>query len=171
MDPPQAKHRRLPEVMLGTVKERIRKLLIAQKATVLVSSAACGADLLALEAAGELRLRRHVVLPFPRHVFKKVSVVDRPGDWGERYDQIIDEVQRDGKVLELNYSEDDQTAYSATNIAVLSEATRIAGEMNEPVSAVVVWDRKSRGQDDYTEQFQKHARERHLLVTEVQTIE
>ena len=171
VDPPNAKQTRFPATMLGTVRDRIRKLLSAEKATVLVSSAACGADLLALEAAGELRLQRHVVLPFPRHAFRKASVVDRGGDWGERYDRAIDEVERQGKLLVLHYSEDDPAAYAATNIAIMDEAEKVAREINEQVSAIGVWDGKSRGQDDYTEQFQKHARERGMSVREILTLE
>lgn len=171
VDPPDAKQIRFPATMLGIVKERIRKQLAAQRATVLVSSAACGADLLALEAAAELKLGRHVVISFPREAFKKSAVVDRPGDWGERYDQIIDEIERKGELVVLNYSADDPAVYAATNVALLDEAAKIAREKSESVSAVAVWDGKSRGKDDYTEHFMKHARELGMSVSEVLTLE
>ena len=49
--------------------------------SVLVCSAACGADLIALQAAGRVSLRRRIVLPFEPSRFRDSSVVDRPGDW------------------------------------------------------------------------------------------
>ena len=68
---------------------------------VVVSSAACGADLLALEQAGGLGLRRRVVIPFDRERFRAGSVVDRPGDWGGLYDSILDAVGAQGDLVVL----------------------------------------------------------------------
>ena len=48
----------------------------------LIRSAACGADLLALDIAGEFGVERHVVLPFAVQAFRASSVTDRPGEWG-----------------------------------------------------------------------------------------
>ena len=153
------------------VKERISKLLREQKATTLACSAACGADLLALEAAGELRIERRVVLPFPREVFRRTSVVDRPGNWGERYDQVLDDVERQGNLIVLGYSENSEAAYPATNEAILNEGARIARATNQPLTAIVVWNGKSRGQGDLTEHFQQHAQKRHLTIEEVRTLD
>ena len=66
----------------------------------LVSSAARGADLLALEEAGNLGMRRRCIPPFNRKRFRETSVVDQPGDWGNLYERIVDAVEANG-VLEL----------------------------------------------------------------------
>jgi hypothetical protein len=171
VDSSDARESRFPADKIGIVKERIRKMFRAQQATALVSSAACGADLLALEAAHELEIRRRVVLPFTRDAFRRTSVVDRPGNWGKSYDRVLDDVQRKGDLVVLGYLEDDSAAYAATNRAILDEATIIARASGLPLTTVLVWDCKSRGPDDLTEQFQKEAQGRHLPVVEIPTVE
>lgn len=170
VDPPDAAESRFPLENIGIVKERIRKLFRGQQATTLVCSAACGADLLALEAAQDLEIRRRVVLPFTRDVFRRTSVVDRPGGWGKSYDLVLDDVQNKGDLVLLGYSENDPAGYTATNRAILDEATTIARASDLSLSAVIVWDCKSRGPDDLTEQFQKDAQGRHLPIIEIPTV-
>src|SRR5215470_15484511 len=148
VDAPNAKEPRFPSNKLDVVKERLHDLFTGRKATALVCSAACGADLLALQVAGDLGIRRSVVLPYKPDVFRRTSVVDRPGDWGEPYDRIIAQVQKTNNLVILGYAEDDPAAYSATNHAILDHATKIAREAKLPIAAVVVWDGKSRGKDD-----------------------
>jgi hypothetical protein len=41
------------------------------------SSAACGADIIASEVASEIGLRRRIVLPFARDLFRETSANDR----------------------------------------------------------------------------------------------
>jgi hypothetical protein len=103
------------------VRKRILDVLQAKGASALVSSAACGADLLALSAAGTLGLRRIVVLPFERAKFRETSVTDRPGDWASLYDTILDEVQKNGDLLVPNLKSDEE-AYVETNHVIVDEA-------------------------------------------------
>ena len=63
--------------------------MAAERAAVLVCSVACGADLVALEAAERLGRRRRIVLPFAAERFRMTSVTDRPGDWGPMFDRMI----------------------------------------------------------------------------------
>jgi hypothetical protein len=58
VDSSDARESRFPADKIDIVKERIRKTFRFQQATTLVCSAACGADLLALEAGDELEMRR-----------------------------------------------------------------------------------------------------------------
>jgi hypothetical protein len=171
VDPADATESRFPPDKVGVVKDRIRNIFECRQATTLVCSAACGADLLALEAAHELEIRGRIVLPFTREEFRRTSVVDRPGAWGESYDRALDDVQREGDLILLGYSEGDSAAYAATNRAILDEATTIARAADLPLIAVVVWDCKSRGTNDLTEQFQKDAQGRHFPVVEISTLE
>ena len=52
-------------------------------------SAACGADLLFLEAARELGCETHVVLPFPAEHFRRTSVDYAGADWIERFERAL----------------------------------------------------------------------------------
>jgi hypothetical protein len=161
---------RFPAANTQKVLERIRETLSTQGASVLVSSAACGADLLGLGAATQLGLRRRVVLPFSREMFRSTSVVDRPGDWGIQYDRILDDVERAGDLVVLGYGNGDANAYTATNEAILNQAGALANASQQRIIALVVWDGQSRGPDDITEHFLKEAVQRGIETYQVSTI-
>jgi hypothetical protein len=170
IDAPDAATPRFPVENAEVASRRIRELLETQGATALVSSAACGADLLALVEAGALGIRRRVVLPFDRERFREISVVDRPGEWGRLYDNVLDEVSSNGDVVMLNSKTEDDTAYAAANYAILDEADALARETGQPVSAALVWDGASRGSDDLTAAFGDAAKQRELHVFDVRTL-
>jgi hypothetical protein len=143
-------------------------MLRAQGATMLVSSAACGADLLALGEAGSLGMRRRIVLPFDRQKFRAESVTDRPGDWGLLYDQALHEVDEQD-LLVIQPSSDDK-AYADVNHAIVDQALSVGQQFSLPVVAALVWDGKSRGEGDLTEEFAVYARNKGVPVVEVMTI-
>jgi hypothetical protein len=80
---------RFPLSNVEEVRSRLAGAFVRLHAVGLVCSGACGADLVALEAAEQLGMRRRVVLPFVPDRFRKSSVVDRPGDWGRVFDRQI----------------------------------------------------------------------------------
>jgi hypothetical protein len=160
---------RFPLQNIEIVGERVMAMLRAQQATALVSSAACGADLIALSQAGSLGLRRRVVLPFEREHFRKSSVTDRPGDWGPLYDRLIDEVDARGDLVVLR-DMTEEMAYSLANQAILDEAVSLAIALDEPAAVALVWDGLSRGPGDITEEFGSEGRKRGLSVLEIKTI-
>ncbi len=166
VDALQAKQPRFPLQNVDRVRDDVRRLLQDKQATALISSAACGADLIALSEAGSLGLRRKVVLPFERARFRETSVVDRPGDWGALYDQIIDEVAARGDLLVLGKTEDDDP-YGATNKVILKEAVALAGQTQEAAGALLIWEGASRGKEDFTESFGAEARKLGLDVFEI----
>jgi len=151
------------------VRERVRELLAGKGASAVVSSAACGADLIGLGEAGTLGIRRRVVLPFGRGRFRETSVMDRPGDWGAVYDRILDQVEAVGDLLVLDIASEDDP-YAAANSVILDDAVALAKAADEPAGAVLVWDGVSRGDGDLTEDFGVQARKRGLPVMEVLTI-
>ena len=166
VDALQAKQPRFPLQNVDRVRDDVRRLLQDKQATALISSAACGADLIALSVAGSLGLRRKVVLPFEQERFRETSVVDRPGDWGTLYDQIIDEVEAKGDLLILGKTEDDDP-YGATNKVILKEAVALAGQTQEAAGALLIWEGASRGKEDFTESFGAEARKLGLDVFEI----
>jgi len=168
-DATDASRSRFPLQNVEYVSAAVHALLVQQGATALVSSAACGADLVGLTEAGNLALRRRIVLPFDRIKFRETSVVDRPGEWGKLYDTILDEVETKGDLVVLDATGDDDP-YSATNRAILDEGIAWGQLRGESVSAVLVWDGVCRGKDDYTDQFGAEARKRGLTVLAIPTI-
>jgi len=125
IDAPNAEIRRFPPENLELVRTRIRSFLQANPAALLISSAACGADLIALEEADAMGLQRRIVLPFHPQRFRVTSVTDRPGNWGVLYDRVVEEAQRKGELVILG-CEDESAAYTAVNHAILDEAERLA---------------------------------------------
>jgi hypothetical protein len=169
VDAPGTNEKRFSPENADRVKQQIRDFLKAENADALVCAAACGADILALEAAGELGIRRRVVLPYDKVTFKQSSVIDRPGDWGERYDRILAEVQsRDDLVID-DYDEDEES-YFAANHDILDQAEELAEETGQQVAALVVWNGESRGEEDVTGHFLEEAKQRGLKVAEIKTV-
>jgi hypothetical protein len=169
---------RFPLECVPVVKERIREVLRRTRARVLVCSAACGADLLAIEAARELGLNIQVILPAPRRTFRKTSVVDRPGDWGEAFDRQMDLAEQEGAVHRMKpVKTSNYAGYMSALKVILDRAagcahrTRRGEAADVPgrVTALVVWDGQSRGEQDVTAAFLQQARDRRFSVREVFT--
>ena len=146
--------------------------MINAAAQTLVSSAACGSDLLALKAAGDLGIRRRVILPFDQATFRDQSVVDRPGDWGPLFDRILSEVGRAGGLTLLGLRPSDRFAYEETNRAILSEGEALSALVDGGARvAVVVWDGQAGQRDDHTQQFFEEALARGWSLREVSSLD
>jgi hypothetical protein len=158
---------RFPLRNVPAVRDRIGKALRSHGATALVCAGACGADLIALDVAGELALRRRIVLPFPAKHFREKSVVDRPGDWGVLFDRILKEVKPSDLVV-LQQNDDDQALLKG-NDGILRNALELAGEMHRPAIAFVVWDGSAREDKDLTADFRSRALALKLKIVDIKT--
>jgi hypothetical protein len=161
---------RFPRSNDALVRRRIRDVLERRRVQTLVASAACGADLAALEIAEQLRIRRVVFLPHDPETFRERSVVDRAPDWGSRYDRVIEALRAAGDLHVLNAPGSGDAAYRATSDALLSETLKLAATSHVPAIAIVVWDGESRGPDDFTDHFRQSAAIRELPIEEVGTL-
>ena len=102
-------------------------------------------------------MRRRVILPFDRVTFRATSVTDRPGDWGERYDAVIDAVSANGDLVELALDAEDDATYVQVNFEIFEDADTLARSTGEDRHALVVWNCTTRGPGDVTEAFLKEA--------------
>lgn len=148
------------------VRERLSHFFATHAVSALVASAACGADLLALDEAATRSIPRRIVLPFEPSRFRRTSVADRPGDWGPLYDRILAE-SRD--VVVLPSKERGDETYAAANTAILDEASGLADQLRDEVVAVLVWNGVSNGKRDVTQAFGDEARRRGFPVAEIWT--
>jgi hypothetical protein len=169
---------RFPLANVPLVRQRLRSFFAEHRATTLVCSAACGADLVALEAAQSLGMRCRIVLPFEPEKFRETSVTDRPGDWGPLYDRTSEVVRHAGDLVVLANCGEGGAAYAAANQRILEEAVSVAKSTvaNDAASpsealAAIVWEGRSRGPDDNTQQFAELARERGLKVQDISTLD
>lgn len=171
---------RFPSKSVEKVRADLAAAFQARSATALVCSAACGADLLALDEAAKLRIRCRVILPFARQRFRSSSVTDRPGDWGALFDAICADVATRGDLIELKGVDEGDRAYAATNLAILGEAAALATHRSAELStssqppsdvvALIVWEGRPRGGGDLTAQFREQAAARGLEVVEILTL-
>ena len=96
-------------------------------------------------------------------------MVDRPGDWGSLYDDVISTVKAVDLVV-LGTTGDPDDAYARVTQAIVEEAVTIGRERGESVVAVSVWEGKPRGAGDITAQFVAAARKRGIPVEQVLTL-
>jgi hypothetical protein len=162
IDAPNRYPARFPLANIASVRKRIAAVLRSEHVIALVSSAACGADILSLQEAAKLGIRRRIVLPFAAQRFRRTSVSDCPGDWGDEYDRLIAEARAVGDLLVLHkaLSHDDDAAYSAVNNAIISEAESLAVTLpGRPhrLLPVIIWEGSARPEADRTGEFRKIA--------------
>jgi hypothetical protein len=164
--------RRFPSDHESLVADRLRDLYEQRGVTQLVSSAACGADLLGLEIAGDLGIRRVVVLPHDAVTFRRQSVVDRGVAWGPRFDRVIRELEDPGDLRVIKSTADGDAIYREVNervLAIALQSVSASGGRLRPM-AVVVWEGHSRGDDDLTEHFKRTAEAKGLRVVQISTL-
>ena len=174
IDASNAQAPRFPQENTEAVRTALARRLEGAAPTLLVASAACGSDLLALEAASGLGIRTRIVLPFPPDVFRQTSVIDRsnPAYWGDLYDRLIGDACERGDLIVLNCDRSDASAYIAANEVIIAEALQAAHTKVSPARliAVIVWEGKVRAGDDATEHFRRLALERGFFVEQISTL-
>jgi hypothetical protein len=165
---------RFPFERIQAVGERVATALRDLNARALVCSAACGADLVALEQAERLGLRRRIVLPFAADRFLVSSVNDRPGDWEAVFKRQVAAAAAVGDLVVLEGKESDERAYAAANEAIVEEAQALARTTTEGkprrLIALLVWEGKARPGSDATAEFGKLAAKGGFKVESVLTL-
>jgi hypothetical protein len=163
---------RFPLASREAVGRRIEADLEVLHASAVVSSAACGADLLAIEAARNLGLRYRIVLPYQEDWFFADSVVDRPGEWAELFQQAIYAARAAGDLVILDRARGSEGAYRAASDRILAEGQHLAADENPTapsaaLAGIIVWEGASRGPDDVTDHLRQRLRAADARVIEV----
>jgi hypothetical protein len=169
IDATDAESSSFPLANIERVRQDLRRLFARLRPEALVSSAACGADLLALDEAGAAGIRRRVVLPFNARRFLETSVLDRPGEWRSVYESVIRDVTAKGDLVVLDSNSEGEEPYLLTNCAILGEAVRLCASSDGPVTAVLVWNNLPRGPEDVTDKFRAEAEKRGFPVVTIPT--
>jgi hypothetical protein len=165
VDAPDAVVARFPAKNVPEVRKKINEVLRKEMPVAIVSAAACGADLLLLDVAGEMHVPRYIFLPSDPETFRISSVTDRPGDWGEIYTKALH-----GSTVQVLKLPEGQQGYLETNLKLLDQAQELAKRDHTDVRALVVWNQESRGSDDVTAHFLDQAKRRRLPIIEVPTL-
>jgi hypothetical protein len=152
----------------------ISDVLKVKRADVLIASAACGSDLMALQAASDLGLKTRIVLPFAPETFRQTSVTDRPNPevWGRLYDRLTAEAASRGDLIVLDCDAGEDSAYTAANKAIVEEAVRTAAATVLPMRrlALIAWEGAIRGPQDATVDFADRARDQGFTVKAISTL-
>lgn len=174
VDAVDAQTTRFPYGNADSVRAALSRALENAAAMLVVASAACGSDLLALDVASVLGIRTRIILPFAPDVFRETSVVDRPHPayWGRLYDRLIAEARERGDLIVLDRDRNDPGAYVATNQAIIAEALLAARKEAPPARpiAVIAWEGAPRGDDDATDDFRRAALQRGFTIEHVSTL-
>jgi len=173
IDDPKAVVSQFPLSQRWIVRHRLQTFFQKNKVRALICSGACGADLLALEVAGNLGIRRTMILPSDKAAFKLSSVTDRPGNWERIFDKVYADLDSTNDVIILNDA--GAIPLEKVNAAILQEAIRqkaaTAAPPTEDVVGLLVWDGASKDSADYTLQFRDTARKTGIKTEEISTIE
>jgi hypothetical protein len=153
--------------MVPFVKQAIANMLRNEGVGLMICSAACGADLLALAAAYEAGIRCRIILPFERTRFRQTSVIDRPGNWEVLFDRIVSLVDDKGDLVVIREEPSKKRAYQQANELIVQEASAAP---NARRLAVLVWEGRPRLKDDLTAEFLRLANSAGLLVRTIPTL-
>jgi tetratricopeptide (TPR) repeat protein len=145
IDRPDRPTPRFPPALEPLVRESLRAHLARIAPIALHASAACGADILALEAARELGIETHIVLPFPQADFRGTSVDFAGGGWGERFERALAGAAS-VTVTSDHYARGSKATFEYANL-VLTGMGRLRAEMlDAPLAALAVMDGRDTGE-------------------------
>lgn len=131
---------RFPPDRAPQVRERIARELEACGATDGFSSAACGGDILFLEAMLARGGRIHITLPCAVEDFRRDCVDVIPGtDWADRFERVIRQVST-LEILSQQYASDNAMASECCSRVMVGLAARAASLKAEEPLVLALWD-------------------------------
>jgi class 3 adenylate cyclase len=140
VDRPDRTAPRFPPSLERAVQEAIRERLEKLDAGVGYASAACGSDLLFLEAILERGGEAHVVLPYDREQFREDSVeVISSADWGARYRSVLERATRVVPASEQRL-EGSSLSCEYANLLLHGLASIHAAQLETELTPLTVWD-------------------------------
>jgi class 3 adenylate cyclase len=98
---------RFPAALVPAVQAALRDRLARLHEPVVYTSAACGADLIFIEAALDIGAEVNIVLPFDRQDFVRTSVAVGGDGWTERFDAALSRATRVIMATEESHLGDD----------------------------------------------------------------
>jgi len=170
IDQPERHRPRFPQRLEKKVRQEIDARLEKLDAGIGYSSAACGSDILFLEAMFRRKAKNHIesniVLPFPQDQFQKASVDIIPdSDWGNRFKCVLERATR-VIIASERRSTGNLVSYEYSNLLQDGLAILRAMMLDTEVVPLVVWDGRRGDGPGGTSSLVKHWRS-HGLEPEV----
>lgn len=130
---------RFPPEAEEIAKLKIESALEEMGASCGYSSAACGTDIIFLEAMIERGAETHIFLPFAKEEFIETSVRRAGGNWVSRFESVLDQATSIHYVTKDGYNGED-TLYTFCNDVLLGFAAMRGRGMDEDPRLLVFWD-------------------------------
>ena len=144
IDAPGRSTPRFPIALAPAVQLALRAHLARLRQPVVYTSAACGADLIFIEAAQEFGAEVNVVLPFDREDFVRTSVATGGDEWVARFDAALARATRVIYATDEAYLDDDALFDYAAMLVEGLTALR-AAQLETAPSLLCVIDRGGKG--------------------------
>jgi class 3 adenylate cyclase len=138
VDQPGRAPDRFPESLVPRVQEEIEAWLEREDVRIGFSSAACGSDLLFVEALLKRGGEAHVILPFAPGVFRETSVAIGGETWVKRYERVLERsIVETVSERPLRFGE---VAYDHANQFLHGRAIMHAARLSTDLLRLAVWD-------------------------------
>jgi class 3 adenylate cyclase len=139
IDRPGQSPGRFPARLAEPIKAAIKAWLQRHHALVGFSSAACGSEILFLEAMRELGGECRVVLPFHENQFAVASVDIIPGtNWNDRFADVLKNAVQVVRASRAPL-QSGSVAYAFANQVLHGLAVRRAAELDTPLLGLAIW--------------------------------
>jgi hypothetical protein len=144
IDQPGRVSPRFPAAIEPAVRGAVRERVARMRPVAAYGSAACGADILCLEAVREAGGETHVVLPFPPAEFRRASVDFASGDWGGRFERAL--AAADSVTIASDHRASGSAAtFEYANLIVTGMGRLRADVLGTDLRALAAWDRPAGG--------------------------
>ncbi len=139
IDRPDRREPRFPAALEPAVAAAIRERVRAIAPGFAYASAACGSDILFLEAADAVGAELHIVLPYNRVQFRDDSVSIGGGEWAVRYERVLE------RAAEVTVASEHRIGSGAPSYEYAfrlldGQAGIKADELDTEVTCLAVWD-------------------------------
>lgn len=166
VDAPDRPAPRFPAALEDRAREALSQRIAALAPMAAYGSAACGADILCLEAARATGAETHIVLPFPADDFRRASVDFAGPDWGRRYDECL--ARADSVTVASDHRASGSAAtFEYANLVLTGLGCLRAKGLDTALHALVAWDRSAPGAAGGAASQVALWRERGIAVAEV----
>jgi class 3 adenylate cyclase/tetratricopeptide (TPR) repeat protein len=130
---------RFPIALERVVAAAVREKLAVLRPLAAYGSAACGSDILCLEAMREIGGETHIVLPFPAQEFHRASVDFASGGWGERFERAL--AAADSVTVTSDHRARGSSAtFEYANLVLTGMARLRAQVLQTDLRGLAVWD-------------------------------
>jgi class 3 adenylate cyclase len=135
---------RFPASLESWVRDAAHEQVRRLRPVASYGSAACGVDLIYLEALRDAGVETHVVLPFSLAEFRQTSVEGVPGDWGARFDRAM-AAAASVSVVSEHRARGSDAPYEYANLMLTGRARLRAQALDTDVVGLAIWDGQETG--------------------------